>query len=222
MTTPLLPDLARRLAPHGLIVRGAFHPGAEDGLAADVGTVVLVGNAGPGLWAAFSRARRAADAPHDLDSWTRRILEPVAEDLEAAVVFPFAGPPFHPFQRWAMKAEGLRPSPIGVLLHPEHGPWHAWRGAFLFRERLDIPPPPAPAHPCDTCADQSCRTACPVGAFSDAGYDWQACRAHVRTAGTACRSGGCLARHACPVGTPYGPEQATFHMAAFAGLVQVG
>lgn len=210
-------DLAARLAPHGLIPRGAFHAGPEDGLAADVRTVALVGNAGPAMWEAFSAARRAEDAPHEMDAWTDRILSAVAEELEAGIVYPFGGPPFHPFQRWAAKAEGLKPSPIGVLLHPDFGPWHAWRGALLFDMVLDLPPREARPHPCDTCIDKPCLAACPVGAFTDAGYDWQGCRAHVRTEGEACRSGGCLARHACPVGAPYAPEQAAFHMAAFAG-----
>lgn len=79
------------------------------------------------MWERFAAARDAADWPHELDAWTRRVLEPLAGDLGAGVVYPFGGPPFHPFQRWAMKAEGLRPSPIGVLMHPEHGPWHAYR-----------------------------------------------------------------------------------------------
>lgn len=212
---PLLRALSARLAEHGLLLRGAFHPDPEDGLAADVRTVALVGNAGPAMWERFSAARDSADAPHELDAWTRGVLAPLAEDAGAGIVYPFGGPPFHPFQRWAMKAEGLRPSPIGVLLHPEYGPWHAYRGAFLLPERLDLPPRLPRPHLCDSCAEKPCLGGCPVGAFSEAGYDWQGCKAHVATAGAACREAGCQARHACPVGTPYAPEQATFHMAAF-------
>ncbi|WP_404381900.1 ferredoxin [Caenispirillum salinarum] len=213
--SPRLRALAERLADHGLLLRGAFHPDPDDGLAADVRTVVLVGNAGPAMWEHFSTARAAADAPHELDGWTRRVLAPLADDLGAGVAYPFGGPPFQPFQRWAMKAEGLRPSPVGVLLHPDYGPWHAYRGAFLFAETLDLPPRPARAHPCDSCAGKPCLAGCPVGAFSEAGYDWQGCKAHVATVGAACRETGCQARHACPVGTAYAPEQAAFHMAAF-------
>lgn len=212
---PLLRVLAARLEDHGLLLRGAFHPEPDDGLAADVGTVALAGNAGPGMWRRFSAAHDPGDTPHALDGWTRRILAPLAEEMGAEVVYPFGGPPFHPFQRWAMKAEGLRPSPIGVLLHPEYGPWHAYRGAFLFAERLDLPPTLPQPHLCESCIEKPCLGGCPVNAFSTAGYDWQSCKAHVATTGVACRDSGCQARHACPIGEPYAPDQAAFHMAAF-------
>lgn len=198
--------------PHGLLLRGALHP-------PEGGTVVLVGNAGPGLWQAFARARRAEDRPHELDAWTRRVMEPVAAAVGARVVFPFEGPPYHPFQRWAMAAEGLKPSPVGVLMHPVFGLWHAYRAALLFDARLPLPESAPAPHPCDSCDAKPCLSACPVGAFTAGGYDVAACRAHVRSAaGEACRAGGCLARHACPVGEAYAPGQAAFHMAAFAGL----
>lgn len=45
---PVLSVLAARLEDHGLLLRGAFHPEPADGLAANVRTVALVGNAGRG------------------------------------------------------------------------------------------------------------------------------------------------------------------------------
>ncbi len=33
-----------------------------------------------------------------------------------------------------MAAEGLKPSPLGLLMHPEYGLWHGYRGAILFGE----------------------------------------------------------------------------------------
>lgn len=207
----MLESLSSLLHPHGLIPRGALHP-------PEGGSIVLVGNGGPAMWRAFSRARQAEDRPHELDAWTRRVMEPVAAAVGARVVFPFEGPPYHPFQRWAIAAEGLRPSPVGVLLHPRYGPWHAYRAALLFDARLPLPERRPAPHPCDSCQAKPCLAACPVSAFTAGGYDVVACRAHVRSeAGAPCRGGGCLARHACPVGEPYAPEQAAFHMAAFVG-----
>ena len=61
-------------------------------------------------------------------------------------------------------------------------------------------------------------TSCPVGAFDDGRYDVPACTAHVASeAGRACLTGGCLARHACPIGraSRYHPAQAEHHMCAF-------
>ncbi|MEL6677498.1 MAG: ferredoxin, partial [Pseudomonadota bacterium] len=73
--------------------------------------------------------------------------------------------------------------------------------------------------PCPTCP-APCTTACPVGAFGGGAYDVETCRAHVRSpAGSACRDGGCLARHACPVGADFAPPpaQAHHHMGSFLG-----
>jgi hypothetical protein len=59
---------------------------------------------------------------------------------------------------------------------------------------------------------------CPVGAFSDAGYDVAACATYLESAaGADCMGAGCRARRACPVGPDeaYGPEQANFFMRAF-------
>ncbi|MEE8532159.1 MAG: ferredoxin, partial [Alphaproteobacteria bacterium] len=108
----MAPDLARieaALAAAGLTPRGAFHPEADDGVptlagGAAAATVVLAGNAGPGMWAAFAAARTQPGAANPLDEWTHRVLEGVAADLGATALFPFGGPPYLPFQRWAMRA----------------------------------------------------------------------------------------------------------------------
>jgi Fe-S-cluster-containing hydrogenase component 2 len=83
---------------------------------------------------------------------------------------------------------------------------------------FDLPPAAAGAHPCETCIEKPCLSACPVGAFSATGYDVTACAQHVgAVAGSECMSRGCLARRACPVGRSfaYSPQQAGFHMRAF-------
>lgn len=208
-------DLTRELTAFGLVPRGGFRTRGEDGLNG-VSAVVMVGNAGPALWPVFEAGRR--DEPDPLDAWVLRSLAPVARRLGAQVVMPNDGPPYRPFQRWAMRAEPVHPSPLGLLIHPVYGLWHAYRAALLFAVEIDLPPPPGGAAPCATCAVRPCLAACPVGAFDGEGYDVAACRAHAGGAdGRACRQGGCLARHACPVGRDYayGPDQQAFHMAAF-------
>lgn len=136
----------------------------------------------------------------------------------ATPLFPFGGPPYLPFQRWAMRAEAVAPSPLGVLIHPDHGLWHAYRGALAFAELLALPPRDSRPRPCDSCADRPCLSACPVGAFRDGRYDVPTCMSHLeQPAGEACMSAACLARRACPVGREgaYDPAQARFHMQAF-------
>jgi len=219
------------LAGTGLIVRGGFHPSGEDrdGIPGGTETLVLIGNAGPAMWRAFTAAvsseARANDA-HPLDGWTRRVLTAAAAALGAAALFPFTGPPYFPFQRWALRAGGVHVSPIGPLIHPEYGLWHAYRGALAFEERLDLPPTPEDPSPCETCAGKPCLSTCPVAALTPGGYDVPACVAHVGSeveagAGSeclgGCLGGGCLARRACPVGRDHAQEleQARFHMEKF-------
>ncbi|MGE0117365.1 MAG: ferredoxin [Dongiaceae bacterium] len=218
-----LASLARRCLAHGLRLRGGFHPEAGDGVTAlpdgrVPATLILVGNVGSSLWASFSGSPEAQDgAPHPLNRWTQRVVSQIAAEAGAAALFPFGGPPYLPFQRWAMRAEPVAASPLGILIHPDYGLWHAYRGALAFADRLALPPRVERPRPCDSCADRPCLSACPVGAFTARGYDVPACIGHIAgPAGAACLD-GCLARRACPVGADfaYDAAQGHFHMAAF-------
>lgn len=121
-----------------------------------------------------------------------------------------------------MRAEGLKPSPLGILMHPEFGLWHAYRGALLFEVEIPIQVAYAPIHLCDLCNGKPCLKACPVGAYSESGFLYQDCLGHVHEPrGEPCRSLGCLDRNACPCGAAYRypAEVQAFHMASFAGAV---
>jgi hypothetical protein len=217
---PALDNVRTAIESRGLSYRGAFHPAPGDVPGhRDVGTLVLAGFVGNENWASFKLSPEASDgAPDPLDRWSLRVVKALAEDLGAAALFPFGGPPRLPFQQWAQKAEPVHPSPIGMLIHPDWGLWHSWRGALAFRERLELPPPDRRHSPCDTCSNKPCLTACPVNAFTASGYDVAACVAHIDSpAGTDCMDEGCRARRACPIGAVHGytPDQANFHMRAF-------
>lgn len=213
-------DIERRLIESGLSVRGAFHPVVGDGVpplasGAPTHTVVLAGNAGPHMWGRYAVAR--AESELTLDAWSEIVLTDLAERLEACAVFPFKRP-YLPFQRWATRAEACHASPLGLLIHPDYGVWHGYRGALLFAQELELIEPDRRPSPCASCADRPCLSACPVGAFFDAGYDVPACARYLGTAPEpACMNIGCLARHACPAGRDYRylPEQARFHMLSF-------
>jgi len=117
-----------------------------------------------------------------------------------------------------MVAEALHASPLGILIHPDYGLWHGYRGALLFSERLDLPPKDTRPSPCESCTDKPCLSACPVGAFKPDQYDIDACVEYLDTPPAAdCREEGCRARRACPIGhdVAYEPNQASFHMTAF-------
>lgn len=159
------------------------------------------------------------DGPLDdpLDAWTRETLEPLARRFGARPIYPFA-PPWQPFQQWAMRAQAVHPSPIGILVHPDHGLWHAYRAAFVFSRPLKLEARRERESPCSSCAHKPCLSACPVAAFSPRGYDLAACAGHLeKPESSACHLDGCRARDACPVGRKdrYGEAQRRFHMAAF-------
>ena len=226
----LMNDLQQALLSSGLIIRGGFHVTAEDDVPLDHGpvrTVVLVGNSGDAIWHAFSKSREyraGASQSNPLDAWTMRILSAVADNLGVRVVFPFQGPPYHPFQQWAQRADTVFPSPIGPLLHPKFGLWHAYRGAILVAKRIELPRRETIISPCDTCADQPCLSTCPVSAFSAQGYDVPVCVSHLQTVtGETCVNLGCAARRACPIGTDYQyvPDQSTFHQTHFLRNIRV-
>lgn len=208
----------------GLACRGGLHPQDGDGVPVQDGrpaqTLVLLGFTGREQWPVFAASPEHGDgAPHPLDRWSKRIIDELACRFGARALYPFTGPPWWPFQRWAQRAELLHVSPLGVLMHADYGLWHAYRGALLLSETIEVPPLRAWASPCDSCRDRPCFVACPAGAVvSERFLLPERCLTHVVSEhGIACRTGGCLARHACPVATAhrYDTEQATFHLRAF-------
>lgn len=221
----MIEEIATRLAASGLILRGGFNfeagetaPSGPSGTPAH--SVLLIGQAGPAPWPHFLRwrAARPGELADPLDSWAREVIGAVAGEFGARAVSP-SDKPYLPFQQWAMRAEGLRPSPLGILMHPRYGLWHAYRGALLFGGEIEFEPVDPPPHLCDECARKPCLKACPVEAHSQSGFAYRDCLAHVRGPdGGECCDHGCLDRNACPYGTAYrypADEQA-FHMAAFA------
>jgi hypothetical protein len=196
---------------------GWFAPGPEDGIeAADrpVRFVILIGNAGPQMFRRFRRERGASAG--SLDDWCRSVIGPLAERLGAEAVFPFDSPA-PPFLSWAMRSGSVHQSPLGLGIHADYGLWHAYRAALLFPVAFDLPRA-ASRNPCESCEGKPCLAACPVAAFTGAGYDVDRCVDHLESAaGADCMAGGCLARRACPVGRAFQYElhQASFHMAAF-------
>jgi hypothetical protein len=215
--------VASEVAATGLALRGGFEPTREDQLPPIPGkgpgrTLLMLGVVGPGAWHAFAASPESRAPKNPFDTWTRRIVTDLAEKFGALPLFPFDGPPYWPFQRWAMRAESVAPSPIGILIHPDYGLWHAYRAALFFAEQMDLPPREARARPCDTCADRPCLTACPVGAFTESSYRVESCVRHISSPeGAMCMGEGCRARDACPVGRVfrYPAEQIRFHMGAF-------
>jgi hypothetical protein len=199
-------DLSKALHPHGLLWLGDCPDGAD--------TIALVGPDEPRFWGIFCQSDEYRDGDSNpLDRWSRRVVSQIAEAVGGAPLFPFGGAPYAPFFTWAVQSGRCWGSPIGFLVHDEAGLFVSFRGAI--RMSGQVLPATGPK-PCDSCAGTPCATACPVGAFND-GYDVVACKTHVASeAGQDCRTAGCLARRACPIGQGNRlPAQAAFHMEAF-------
>lgn len=210
-----LPALEARLAEERLEVLGGFSVAeGEAGFPAGTRTLLMLGPKEPGFWAHLT-AQPEWDGPDPVDRWSRRVIGRIACDLGAKALYPFGGPPYHPFYQWALRSGRVWDSPVRLLVHSAQGLMVSFRGALALKEVVDVPPPLV--RPCEGCA-APCLTACPTGALTGAGYDVPACHAWLdRAEGAECLSGGCLVRRACPVSQSYArlPEQSAYHMGQF-------
>jgi hypothetical protein len=234
-------ELIDSLAAHGLRLRGSWVPDASYGLPAlpdgsAPGVVCMVGVVGSEFWPHFKASTFCRDGlSNPLDRWSRAIGDELAARHGGVGLYPFDGPPYHPFQRWADRAEPTQPSAMLLRMHPEHGLWHAYRFALALPGPATLRTQQAPANRtaaphqaampgglgdvCTRCSGQPCLQACPVGAYTGDTFLLQSCADHLHSGqGGDCMACGCLARRACPVAPElrYTPEHAAFHMRAFA------
>ncbi len=211
----MLADIEAIAAVHHLAVMGGFAAGPEDGLPKGTNTLLLLGPKEPGFWRHLTaQPEWGADDP--IDRWSRRVIGRIACDLGAKALFPFGGPPYHPFYKWALKTGRCWDSPVRLLVHDKAGLFVSFRGALALKEAVDLPP--APPKPCDTCTTKPCLTACPPHALTGAGYDLPTCHGFLDTTnGEQCMSNGCAVRRACPLSLAYArmPEQSAYHMGQF-------
>ncbi|SNX69441.1 hypothetical protein SAMN05878503_10441 [Cereibacter ovatus] len=194
----MLADIEARAARHALTIMGGTQAIPSDGLPEGTQALLLLGPKEPGFWAHFTTQPEWQDgAPDPMDRWSARVIGALAAETGTQALFPFGGPPWWPFYRWAERTGRAFASPVRLLVHDESGLFFSCRGALALPMVIDLPPP-TPS-PCANCGTQPCRTACPAGALTANGYDVPACHAFLDTsAGTDCLSRGCAVRRACP------------------------
>jgi hypothetical protein len=181
-----------------------------------VETLILLGPDEPAFWPAFTASSEYSDgSPDPLDRWSARVIGALAAELGATAFFPFGGPPYQPFIRWAQQSGRAHVSPVGLLVHDTAGLMVSYRGALGFDYPIETREPDQ--SPCETCDDQPCVRACPVDAFASGSYDVAGCRADLDRSGNDCMDRGCAVRRACPVSQRFGRDEAqsAFHMRAF-------
>ncbi len=209
-----LSEIENRLSVHYLEIIGGFHAEADDSLPEGTRTLLIIGLKEPGFWPHLTAQPEWDGAPDPIDRWSRRALGGVACDIGAKALFPFGGPPYHPFYQWALRTGRVWDSPVRLLVQATQGLMVSFRGALAIKDVLALPP--QATKPCDSCA-KPCLTACPAGALGAAGYDVPACHAYLSSGDRDCMKSGCLVRRACPVSATYArmPEQSAYHMRQF-------
>lgn len=200
-------------ALHHLTVLGGFCCGDDPALPKGTKSLLLLGPKEPGYWA-HVQAQPEWGGADPVDRWSRRVVGGIACTLGAKAIFPFGGPPYHPFYQWALRTGRIWDSPVRLLVHDAQGLMVSFRGALALKDRIEVP---RTARVCDGCA-APCLTACPVGALGAAGYNLPACHDFLdRSAGTDCMKSGCAVRRACPLSLGYArlPEHSAYHMGMF-------
>lgn len=189
---------------------------------------IVVGNAGSDMWEAFMKSEEFLDGEDDpMNRWVRRVISGMVEALGCHVRYP-SDEPYWPFQRIACEATQAHNSPIGLLVHPKYGLWHAYRAIIILNQDNEmygvvqelIASVQNMDHPCESCIDKPCLSSCPVVAFSGSELDTETCFKHLDSPKSPdCMSIGCGARNACPYGLPYkyAEAQIKFHMKSYRG-----
>lgn len=196
-----------------LTVLGGFTCGDEPGLPAGTRSLLLLGPKEPGYWP-HVQAQPEWGGTDPIDRWSRRVIGGMAADLGATALFPFGGPPWHPFYQWALRTGRVWESPVRLLVQAEQGLWVSFRGALALQQVVEVP---VAARPCDSCA-RPCLRACPVGALTGRGYELATCHGFLdRAEGGVCMKSGCVVRGACPASLGYArlPEHSAYHMGQF-------
>lgn len=213
MSSITLAQLGQTLAAHHLILQGGTH----DRLPQGIQTAYLIGPAEPGFWLHLKASPEwQSGVPDPVDRWSARVLTRVATEIGATALFPFGGPPWHPFYQWATASGRTWESPVRLLVDSNAGLFVSFRGALGFSQRLSLPT--AARRPCDSCETQPCISACPAGALNETGYNLVKCHAFLDSkAGADCMNFGCAVRRACPVSQSYArlAEQSAYHMRQF-------
>lgn len=180
-------------------------------------SAVVFGSGGPRLWAAFLAAVEADPTvltghAHPLDRFVARAIlraDPTPTGREW-VRCAFDAERFVDFRPLAEGAGLGWASRLGLLLHPQHGPWMGLRAVCFSPQALPPTGPLPGAGPCAGCA-APCATACPTSAVSaGVAFDIQACSRH-KLAGSCVDR--CAARNACPegAGSRYPPLEQHYH-----------
>ena len=176
--------------------------------------LVLLGMAGSSLWQFLKENNYLGDDRFDQFS-TEASLE-VSRlfwgDQSPRIIYP--GNTSIPLQQIGRSLGWGAPSPLGLDINPQYGPWFAYRAVFLTQSLLPVTNAfRIRQSPCDRCVKKPCLSNCPASALrSGALPDLNACVSRRIEDQTGCGL-ACQSRLACPVGREwrYSEEQLNYH-----------
>lgn len=188
--------------------------------------ITLIANAGGVFWQAMMSPNRADAMSHEhpVDDFSisiaKKLIAVGEQTQNAEILYP--GYPV-PLIKLGELCGWSHPSPLGLGLHSEFGPWLAYRALIKTKEPLQpiqaVSTTPSaessnPESPCLSCVNTPCISACPASATSiDNVFDIKRCASHRLKEASECKT-QCHARNACPVGQAfrYSKEQREYHM----------
>ena len=223
--TPMWTRIIQGLGDAGLQIWGVADGREHQDVLPGCQSVVVIGNGGRALWDGLESAIRedstrltGEDHPLDAHVWRLVQAQDPAPDASRRWIRAAADETtMVAFRSLAVRAGLGHPSRLGLLLHPEYGPWVGLRLACFTTESLPLSGPLSGPSPCDPCP-APCVSACPAGAIGPGkaggladSWDVQIC-ANFHRSSNLCAS-TCHSRVACPEGAAhaYGERQLTYH-----------
>ena len=194
--------------------------------------LLLLANAGPIFWRCLQRSS-TKNHTDPVDTFSQDLAKDFHKnylsDGNFTQLYPTPDGQAHiPLMQLGRLAGWNIPSPLGLGLHPEFGPWSAYRVAWLTQSNqlpktyyqqpkpfkpTDLHSLQASAELCVSCS-APCASACPAAAVTHGEYfNVERCYQHSRPENSDCHT-HCFARIACPIGTThrYDDKQLVHHM----------
>ena len=170
-------------------------------------SLILLASSGSRYWECLGGI--GEQERHPVDHFVISQIEKIMTGHPIQIVYP--GDHLVPLVELGQLAGWHHTSPLGLGIHPEHGPWYAYR-AVILTNGIKMTPISSSDSPCSNCCDKPCISACPAGAVNLSGFDVDRCSKFRLGIDSPCAD-KCLARLACPVGKDdqYTPEQMKYH-----------
>ena len=176
-------------------------------------SLILIGNGGPALWTTIPNTYR--NRPDPIDNYSIECATAIADQMlekhRYSILYP--GETFPPLQSLGELAGWHNPSPLGIGINKRWGLWFAYRCLILTDAALPEIRSDFGDHPCTTCTQRHCISACPAHALNDRfALELKRCVTYRLKTGSHC-SANCVARLSCPVRVEerYSMPQIAYH-----------